>query len=339
MSSFPLPQSIVWEITARCNLQCGHCYNVWTAPGRRTPVDLDTADAFRLLANIQCARKSLKSLTFSGGEPLLRHDLPEIIAETRRLLPRTQLNVATNGQLLSFERATALKASGVRTVQLTLLSASPDVHDRMAGVPGAFNQTMQAIACAKRAGLLAAVFFVATRENIADFPGTAKLAVALGADTVVFNRFQPGGRALAAWRTFTPSPEQLEGALRRFGELRSLVNMSMGTLIPPCEVPNRVEPNRPQGCPIGTVNAYPAIGPDGSLRPCNHTPVTSGRLLESPLAELLKLSCMGQLKPERLPAECVECRFLRTCRGGCLAARELVGEPIYACQNSMPRIC
>jgi PqqA peptide cyclase len=324
-----LSRSIVWEITARCNLQCQHCYNVWNAPGMEMPSDLDTADAFRLLANIQCAREVLKSLTFSGGEPLLRNDLLAIIAETRRLLPKVQLTIATNGQRLSLEMARDLKTSGVQTVQFTLLSACPGVHDRMMGGLGAFNQTMQAITFAKRAGLLVAVFFVATRTNIADFPGTAKLAVALGADAVVFNRFQPGGRSLATWQNFTPSPQQLEDAMRRFGELRSTVDVSMGTLIPPCEVPFLVEPRRPQGCPIGTAYAYPTIGPNGSLRPCNHTPLTSGSLLESPLTELLKSPCMRRPLPERLPVECVDCRFRKTCQGGCLAARELVGKPIY----------
>ncbi len=224
----------------------------------------------------------------------------------------------------------------MQTVQFTLLSANPDVHDQMTGVHGAFNQTMQAITRAKRAGLLVAVFFVATRTNIAGFAGVAKLAMTLGADAVVFNRFQPGGRSLATWRNLTPSPRQLEDALRRFAELRSIVHVSMGTLIPFCEVSHLVEPRRPQACPIGTANAYPTIGPDGNLRPCNHTPVTSGNLLESSLAELLKSPCMRPPLPEQLPEECSACRSRKTCQGGCRVARELVGEPIYACQGNIP---
>lgn len=326
----PWPRSIVWEVTARCNLRCGHCYNYWTAPGQALPADLGTREALRVLERLQAGGRAIRTLTFTGGEPLLRPDLGTLVAGARRLLPGVELNLATNGLLLTPPLAVELRRSGLGTVQLSLLSARPALHERMTGGPGTFARTLEAIACAKGAGLGVAVFFVATRENIADLPGTARLAAALGADTVVFNRFQPGGRGLANWRRLTPAPEQLARALEQFAGLRPSINLGMGTLVPPCEVGLHLEPRRPRLCPIGTANAYPTIGPDGRLRPCNHTPVAAGSLLASPLGDLLESACLARPAFGGLPPRCADCRFIRYCQGGCPAAQALAGECIYS---------
>ncbi|MHC4714779.1 MAG: radical SAM protein [Planctomycetota bacterium] len=331
VARLPLPRNIVWEATARCNYACRYCYNVWTAPGGRTREDLGGVDMRRIIETIAACVPRLRTLTFSGGEPLLRDDLTALVSETKRILPRTQLSVATNGRLLSRDKARELKEAGVTAVQITTLSANPEVHDELAGMAGALESAVAAITRAKSAGMLVAAFFVATRCNIGDLPGAAKLALATGADTVIFNRFQPGGRALAHWKELTPSVRQLETAWRQIAELRKVGGLSLATILPPCETPNlkRTRKNV-MSCPIGTRNAYPAIDPAGNLRPCNHSPIVAGSLLESPFVELLAHPSMLQSAAD-LPAECADCRWSRRCRGGCPAARHLAGEQIYAC--------
>lgn len=334
MSRSPLPRSIVWEVTGRCDLKCAHCYNVWAAEDQTAPSDLSTEEGRRVLESVAATALSLESLTFSGGEPLLRADLPVLVSEAKRLLPETQLSVSTNGQRLSPAAARELKARGADVVQLTLLSGDPEMHDGMVGKTGAMDRVLAAISSAKGADLLVAVFFVATRGNIEDFPGAAKLALAVGADTVVFNRFQPGGRGLAGWKELTPSPGQLSTACAQIEELRAITDVSLGTILPPCEMPRATVSRRDIfRCPIGTRNAYPAIGPDGLLRPCNHSSLTAGSVLEQGLDELLQQSCMTALTRGRLPAECTGCDWAAACNGGCPAARQLVGEQVYACHS------
>jgi pyrroloquinoline quinone biosynthesis protein E len=276
----------------------------------------------QLLDRLVPGRRRLQALTLSGGEPLLREDLEELVAAIRVALPRTKVNVATSGVLLDEHRSRALHAAGVQAVQLTLLAPDPALHDELTGHPGSFDATLRAIAAARAAGLQVAVFCVAMRSNIETYPGVARLALAVGADTVVLNRFQPGGRGLEGWRERTPTPAQLQAALAARAELAGPVDLPLGTVIPPCE---RRDERESMVCPIGTRNAYPAIGPDGTVRPCNHSPHVLGSLLEEPLLDLLR----RQPEPAA-PPECAGCASRRRCRGGCPAARELTGEPIYA---------
>jgi radical SAM protein with 4Fe4S-binding SPASM domain len=317
------PRSLVWEVTPRCPLRCGHCYCTWTAAGADLPAELDTAGLTRVLEALAPARRHLRSLTFSGGEPLLRQDLPELARRAGRVLPGAQLTVATSGWLLDDGRARELAQAGIPVVQLTLLAARPGMHDRLTGAAGSFDRTLAAIPAARRAGLRVAVFFVAMRENIEELPGVARLAVALGADTVVLNRFQPGGRGLDAWQERTPTHEQLERALHHRQQLQEQTGLQLGTPIPPCEG------GPAMACPVGTRQAYPAVGPDGTLRPCNHSPRVAGSLLERPLVELLRNAAMRPCTPGELPEECSGCHHSGTCRGGCLAARRQTGKGIY----------
>jgi radical SAM protein with 4Fe4S-binding SPASM domain len=285
----------------------------------------------RILETLRPCRGRLKSLAFSGGEPTLRNDLPELIAAARLALPRADINVATNARLLDGHLARTLKASGAQSIQITLLSARPEMHDAMTGSAGSHDSAIAGIAAAKSAGLLVAVFFVGTRCNIADFPGAAKLAFALGADTVIFNRFQPGGRALSQWKKLTPGVTELETAWRQIAELGRIAPVSPATILPPCETPNIARTAADvMACPIGTKTAYPTIDPVGNLRCCNHWPLVAGSLFEKPFRELLRHPALSRETTAALPAECADCRWASCCRGGCLAARDLAEESIYA---------
>ena len=317
------PRSLVWEVTPRCPLRCGHCYCIWSAAGAELPEELDTGVLLHVLQALAPTRRHLQALTFSGGEPLLREDLGELVRSTGQVLPRAQLTVATSGWFLDSGRAEELAREGVSVVQLTLLAAHPELHDLLTGRGGSFERTLAAIPAACGAGLRVAVFFVAMRANIHELPGVARLAVALGADTVVLNRFQPGGRGLDGWRSRTPTREQLGWALAQRRELQDRAGLQLGTPIPPCEG------GAAMPCPVGTRNAYPALGPDGTLRHCNHSPRVAGSLLDRPLAELLGEPCMQPVTPTDLPGECTGCHHARSCRGGCLAASRQTGGGIY----------
>lgn len=322
--STPIPRSLVWELTARCSLACEHCYNVWYGDRAAPLRELASAERLAIVEGLAPYGRDLEAVTLSGGEPLLLPELELLVAGLRQRLPRARVNVATNGLLLTAERARGLRGAGAQAVQLTLLSPRPEVHDAMVGQQGAQMMVLAALAAAKAAGLVVAAFFVATRRNIADWPGAAKLALALGADAVMFNRFQPGGRGLTRWRELTPTPDQLQRALYQIRELQGRAAVQLGTPLPPCEAAGAPV----LGCPIGTRDAYPCIGPDGGLRPCNHWPGSGGSLLELPLERLLRRPLYRE-PPGGLPDECGGCDDARRCGGGCPAARLLAGEAIY----------
>jgi AdoMet-dependent heme synthase len=323
-------KSLTYEITAQCNQKCSFCYNYWRGAPALFPEDLPADRVPELIRRIAFQFRRLSLFTISGGEPFLRSDLFDVIAWSRKAFPHARVNLATNGLSLDPGIAFGLKKAGLDGVQLTLLSARPGIHDGMTGEPGSFDRVIRAIAAAGRAGINPVVFFVATSRNIMDLPGTVKLAFSLGARGFIFNRFQPGGANLVAWKELSPSAEMIREALSRIRELRSIGYIGLGTLIPPCESTGKAgAAPRIMKCPLATTRMYPVIGPDGSLRVCNHSTASILNLLEGPGDALIRATVQAADRLSRQPPRCGECAYLKKCGGGCPLVHSQTGEFAY----------
>ena len=150
-------------------------------------------------------------VTLSGGEPLLRADIGEIVdwlAERR-----VAINLITNGRLLDKSVIARLGAQRISVFELPLLSSERAIHDRLSGAPGAFDKATAAMAELKLAGARVVGVFVATRLNLPTWHHTIEMAVALGLDGLMFNRFNPGGRGCQHAEMLQASPAELQAAL------------------------------------------------------------------------------------------------------------------------------
>ena len=123
---------VVWNITRQCNLKCVHCY----AHAKSTPVndELSTSDGIKLIDDL--AQFGAPVLLFSGGEPMMRKDLPELAgyAVTKGM----RAVISTNGTLITQQAAKTLKEIGLSYVGISL-DGMEDINDRFRGVKGAFN--------------------------------------------------------------------------------------------------------------------------------------------------------------------------------------------------------
>ncbi|MEO8091502.1 MAG: radical SAM protein [bacterium] len=137
---------VVWNLTQRCNLHCGHCYS--DSRDRSYPGELSTAEGRRLIEEL--AAFGVPTLLFSGGEPLMRPDLFELAAAARSAGMRTVLS--TNGTLLDDEAARRAAESGISYVGVSIdgIGAS---HDKMRGKRGAYERALRGIEAARKAGL------------------------------------------------------------------------------------------------------------------------------------------------------------------------------------------
>ena len=262
----PIQDSLIVELTQGCNLDCLHCYNVWKNRNPYPPGQLSPEQTIHLLdqviAQIQCSH-----ITLTGGEPLLRPDLPEIVGFLGQRLITT--NLITNGTLLD-EKQIARLANQVSIFELPLLSVERAIHDRMSGQAGSFDRVTLAIAGLKAARQRVICVFVATKLNLATFRETVELAVALGVDGLMFNRFNPGGRGFANLDLLQLSPEELTGALDQANGLSVKYDLpiSCSIAMPPCLFDldrwNRLTFGF---CAAGTPRAYYTIDPSGNLRP------------------------------------------------------------------------
>lgn len=323
----PRLQTLIFEVTQRCNHACLHCYNVWhpPAPGMPAPYprgELSTGETLALLAKALDETRC-RHVTLTGGEPLLRDDLLQILD---LLVERgVHSTVISNGRLLNEPTLLELLDRGVRLFELPLLSHRREVHDYLSGAPGAFDAVLAAMAQVRchRGQVVAA--FVATRHNIADLGETINLAYAFGARGLMLNRFNPGGRGRARLDELLPTVEQVRQALEVAQEavLQYRFPISCSIPIQPCLIDTSAYSDLGFGfCAAGTDRAYYTLDPLGNLRPCNHTPTILGNLREERFADLISAERLSSFT-EAVPSLCDACTLRNSCQGGCKASAQV----------------
>ncbi|MCL5102782.1 MAG: radical SAM protein [Armatimonadetes bacterium] len=316
-------RTVALEVTQRCNQHCAFCYNVWKRGGYPEG-QLDTCATKDIIDRIMRSYRPYV-ISFTGGEPMLRPDIFDLIRHASR---RVKCNLITNGTLIDDTVARELVGAGVSVFEFTLLAADPETHNSLVG-RDSFVELIDAIASVMAAGGTVTTTFVATRRNIRAWPETLELNVALGASGILFNRFNIGGEGVEYARELAPSLKEIETALEAAndGAARYGIDISCGVPIPQCIIDRRRYPTvHFSDCALGTRHAYPAVDPMGNLRPCNHSPLILGKVLESDMSTLLRSgSAKGYCAD--LPVDCVGCADARTCRGGCRAASDACGDP------------
>lgn len=313
--------SIIFEATLRCNLHCRHCY----LPRRSEPSDrweeAPTRKALKLIDKA-CRDSHCTQFTFTGGEPCLRDDLEALVRRARKRC--RFVNIISNGTLLGDGRAAELVEAGVGMFELPLNSADAGRHDEMAGVAGCFDKVIRAAAEIRKAGASLVFVFVATRRNIDGVRQALELGAALGAEAFLFNRYNAGGAAATDPAPLLPSPDQLREALavaNDFAEKRGM-GIAASTTVPPCLVDTGLYPHIQFGlCAAGTSQAYYTLDPLGNVRPCNHSRLVLGNILQTSLAAMARGEAMRAFM-EAKPRACLPCRLADRCQGSCKAAAE-----------------
>lgn len=318
---YPFPRGFVVELTARCDHACDHCYNAWKNPGQHAPEPLNTAETTWLLDRL-VDEAGCELITLTGGEPLLRPDLPTIVAHLHGR--GVKLNLISHGGLIDDAAITRLGTGTITTWELPLLAGGRELHDSLSGRPGAFDRVTAAIAALKDAHQRIVAVFVAMNPNLDQLERVVELCVALGVDGLMINRFNPGGEGGRHIDTLQASPAELTTMLDSAEALgrRWQLPMACSIAMPPCLVPTERYSWLSFGlCALGTERAYYTVDPAGRLRPCNHSPTILGDLRSQDLREILDGAALEAYVQAR-PAACGGCPLEHTCQGGCKAAAE-----------------
>jgi radical SAM protein with 4Fe4S-binding SPASM domain len=338
--AFARPYVISWNLTYRCNLACEHCYlDAGATPlvGTENFADrseLGTEDCYRVIDEIAAfAPECLTILT--GGEPLLRRDILEIV---RRASERgLWVVVGTNGVRITENVAQRLAEAGARGLSLSLDALDPDRHDAFRKVRGAWRNTVEGADILNRTGLPFIVQTTAGSHNLDELEAIADFAHdRLAAKVWNLYFLVPTGRGQFV-SDMTPSQydEVLASLYRiqRTYDRRMLVNakcaphyvktvLEHGESAPasgwPGSSPIRTYSGGAGGCPAGT--HYMGIRPNGDVTPCPYLPVFAGTLRSSSLADLWTSSELftGIRRRSSLGGRCGECEMNGHC-GGCRA--------------------
>ena len=179
---------VVWNVTSACNLTCAHCY---AATGQaQKERDLDTREAMAVLNDLAAFKCPV--VLFSGGEPLMRPDLPDLVAHAVNVGLRAV--VSSNGTLLDSRMAKRLKEAGTTYVGISV-DGRPEVHDRFRGMKGAFNRTLEGIRACQNAGLKVGLRHTITADTAEDVPFLFDLIQAESIPRICFYHLVYTGRA------------------------------------------------------------------------------------------------------------------------------------------------
>lgn len=318
---------VSWMTTNRCNLACDHCYQ---DAGDAESGELSTEEARKLIDEI--ARAGFKVMIFSGGEPLMRPDIFELVEHAAKAGLRPVFG--TNGTLIDDEVAFRLKACGAAAMGISVDSLDAAKHDRFRGLENAHAKTLAGIESCKHAGLpfqLHTTVVEWNRDEVCDITDFAVEAGAVG-HFVFF--LIPVGRGEFIQDT---ALEVRENELL----LRKLMDKQRETPIPikPTCAPQftrvaaelGVKTRYARGCLAGLT--YCVVGSRGNVRPCAYMTEEAGSVREAPFDVIWETSpVFARLRTRAYSGACGSCDFADGC-GGCRARAAYYHEGDYLAQD------
>ncbi|MBV9863085.1 MAG: pyrroloquinoline quinone biosynthesis protein PqqE [Alphaproteobacteria bacterium] len=253
------PLALLAELTHRCPLRCPYCSNPLAL--ERADVELDTATWRRVLG--EAAALGVLQVHFSGGEPLARRDLVDLVRHAAGA--GLYANLITSGIGLERRRMAALAAAGLEHVQLSLQDSDSAAGDVIAGRPGAQGEKHRAAKVVREAGLPLTINAVVHRRNLERLEQLIELALGLGAERLEIAHVQYYGWGLANRAALLPSRAQLDRATATVAAARLRL---AGRLVIDYVVPDYYA-RRPKACMGGWGRRFLNVTPAGKVLPCH----------------------------------------------------------------------
>ena len=330
-AEFARPYVVSWNLTYRCNLACEHCYldagpAKVDSPAFADRSELDTAGCFRVVDEIAAFAPECVTI-LTGGEPLLRRDIVEIVryAAGRGLW----VVVGTNGVKITENLASILRDAGVRGLALSLDALDPGRHDSFRRVRGAWENTVEGAKILHRAGLPFIVQTTVGSHNRGELERIAAFAHdELGARVWNVYFLVPSGRGAYVSDL---DPAQYDGVLAELAAIQRAwaSKMLVNAKCAPHFVRTLLESDSAApfpksfaggagGCPAGT--HYLGIRPNGDVTPCPYLPLFAGNLRQDGLRRIWDESELFTTIRKRtdLGGRCGACELNAMC-GGCRA--------------------
>ena len=308
------PYRMDLAITYRCNNDCLHCYNARPRSYR----ELDTPSWYRIID--QLWDLAIPHIVFTGGEPTLRKDLPQLITYAEKKGQITGIN--TNGRnLAKKEYLQTLVDAGLDHIQITLESVNPQIHDQMVNFKGAWNQTVEGIRNAASAGVYMMTNTTMLTTNVHTIADTLDFLAELGVPTVGLNALIYSGKGSQVGTGLREN--QLAELLEMAKEKTTQHQQKMIWYTPTqyCRFNPLTHELGIKSCSAALYNM--CIEPDGAVLPCQSYYQSLGNILEKPWKEIWQHPLAVSLRERRnLPEKCQGCELIVECGAGCPLAYE-----------------
>lgn len=255
MPPTPRPMALLAELTYRCPLQCPYCSNPLELSRFRH--ELDTSVWKRVLS--EAAALGVIQVHFSGGEPLVRRDLPELVEHARSVDLYTHLSTgAINADEALLKR---LRDAGLDALQISMQDVRPENNDWLTGLPS-FAKKQQAIALARQLGFPVTLNVVVHRHNLDHIDEIIGWAAQQKVDRLELAHVQYTGWAFRNRTALLPGKEQVERASAIVAEMRATASFEIVHVLPD------YFQQYPKACLHGWGRVFLTVAPDGAVLPC-----------------------------------------------------------------------
>ncbi|WP_126664749.1 TIGR04053 family radical SAM/SPASM domain-containing protein [Haloterrigena salifodinae] len=337
------PMVLIWELTQACGLACDHCRA--DAQPNRHPDELSTAEGKRLLEDAAEFGDG-QLVVLSGGDPLVRDDVEELIAHGDDLGLRMTITPSGTGSLTA-NRIQAMADAGLKRMAVSIDGASPESHDAFRGETGSFEETIRAVEDAKAAGLPVQVNTTVCRQTVGELPEIRDLLREIGA--VMWSVFflVPVGRG----RILEPiDPDEADAVMAWLDEVSDEEPFGLKTTEAPhyrrvsmqrqrARADENGEGGDDDGGPpsqglkrrggIVAGDGFAFVSHTGEVFPSGFLPESAGNVREQPVTDLYRESELFRNLRDRdtLTGKCGACPYRHVCGGSRSRAFATIGDP------------
>jgi pyrroloquinoline quinone biosynthesis protein E len=319
------PRWLLAELTYACPLQCPYCSN--PIDYSKYSSELTTEDWKRVLS--EARKMGAVQLGFSGGEPLTRKDLVELVEHARQL--GYYINLITSGYGMTEEKIVRLKEAGLDHIQVSIQASTQELNDHIAGTES-FLHKQEIARLVKKHGYPMVLCVVIHRENIHQMPDILAMAEQLRADYLELANTQYYGWAHANRDLLMPTREQFEQAEAIAQAFKEKVAGRMKIYY---VVPDYYE-DRPKACMNGWGTTFLTIAPDGVALPCHSARELPGldcpNVKDASIEQIWNESRAFNLfrGDEWMKEPCRSCDEKEKDHGGCRCQAYLLAGDMYA---------
>jgi AdoMet-dependent heme synthase len=295
-----IPLSVQLDLTYRCNERCVHCYLDHEDRGEMT-----TAEIKHLLDEM--ADAGVFILTLSGGEIFLRKDFFELLEYARRELTFC-VKLKTNAVMIREKEAARIRDLGVESVQISIYSHRPEVHDAITLVPGSLQRSLNAIRFLKTQGLRVIIANVLMTQNMQDYSGVRALAAELGVECTLDPTITPmmdGNRSVLSLGVGQHSLRQVFRDASLVGDVDEF-----------CAIPAKAGESELESLPCSAGHTTCYVSPYGDVFPCVQFPLPTGNVRRQRFVDIWRHSeQMNEVRSIRLKdlTTCTQCTHVSNC--------------------------
>ena len=308
---YSAPLRMDLALTFRCQNDCVHCY----AGGPHETKELTTQQWKTVIDNIHQA--GIFIATFTGGEPTLREDLPELLlyAQNKGIVT----GLVTNGRKLKDQNYVKdLEKVGLDFVQVTLESHKPKIHDSITTQKGSWKETVDGIRNAVTTSVYVTTNTTLNRHNIDDFPDTVDFIKELGVSGFGCNSLIYSGKANKVAEDFAVPIEKLRQILPKINEKANRLGLKFLWYTPTqyCQLDPVKLGLGIKSCTAAMINM--CVGPNGDVYPCQSYFESLGNMLKDDWQQIWNNPLSVKIrKREYIEPKCRNCPQLQICGGGC----------------------